>query len=80
MARSQECVCPWGKESMLSSPRIKASGGMKNVGPVPKAGCTSGIGGIAPVGNTDTFQGTRSGWFYPIFASLLARQDSPLTV
>ena len=44
--------CPRGEESMSSGLRIKAVGGMSNVGPVPKAGCTSGIGGIVPTGNT----------------------------
>ena len=46
---------PRGEESMPSSPRIKAVGYMSNIDPVPKAGCTNGIGGIVPLGNTDSF-------------------------
>ena len=45
--------CPKGKESMSSGPRIEAVGGMYNIGPISKAGCTSSIGSIMPVGNTD---------------------------
>ena len=32
--------------------RIRALGGIKIVCPIPKVGCTSGIGGIVPTGNT----------------------------
>ena len=46
---------------MSSSPRIGAIGSMYNVGSVPKAGCTNGIDGIVPVGNTDSSPGARSG-------------------
>ena len=44
--------CPKGKESMSSGPQIEVVGGMYNVGPISKAGYTSNIGGIMPVGNT----------------------------
>ena len=37
---------------MSSGLRIKATGGIYNVGPVPKAEWTSGMGGIMPAGNT----------------------------
>ena len=30
------------------------------------------------MGNTDTFSGTRFGWFYPLPTYLLALQDTPL--
>ena len=43
---------PRGEESMSLSLLIRASGGMENVGPIPKTRCTSGIGGIMPNGNT----------------------------
>ena len=65
-SESRMC-CTRCKESMSSGLRIKAVGGMSNVGHVPKAGCTSGIGGILPMGNiggvalssnTDVFLGT----------------------
>ena len=47
--------CPRCKDSMFSGLRIKVIGGMLNVGLVPKVGCSSGIGGIAPTGSTDAF-------------------------
>ena len=51
---------------------------MKNVSPVPKARCRSGIGGIILVGNIDAFPGGCSGWFFFLLASLLTLPDTPL--
>ena len=44
---------PMGEESMSSGLRIEAASGIYNVGPIPKAGCTTGISGIVPAGNLD---------------------------
>ena len=52
---------------------------MYSVGPVLKARYTSGMGGITPVGNADTFLGTSFDWFCPRPISLLARQNVPLS-
>ena len=48
---------PMGEDNMSSGLRIKVVGGIYNVGPIPKVGCTSGIGGIVPMGNTNVFPG-----------------------
>ena len=39
----------------------------------------NGIDGIAPVGNTNASPRARSGWYCSLPASLLARQNAPLT-
>ena len=53
--------CLRGDESMSLSPQIRAIGGMYNVGSVSKAGCTNGIDGIVPAGNTNSSPEARSG-------------------
>ena len=49
--------CPRGEESMSSGLRIRATGGMQNVGTIPKAGCAGGTSGNVLKGNTDGFLG-----------------------
>ena len=45
---------------------------------MPKAGCTNGINGIAPTGNTDVPLRAQFGWYCPLPTFLLARRDESL--
>ena len=45
---------------------------------MPKARCTNDIDGIAPASHTNESSRARSGWYYPLPASLFARRDASL--